>query len=308
MEDLERIKERLENIRSVEPIIASLRTISAGGWQAALRGLEASKLYAECLASVLAATRPHISSHFQKQKALPRPLPSQRVPPRRVLMLVIAAERGLCGAFNDVVLEGADRLVEQQKTRSQQVFVATLGHRAQLHFEAQGRELQASYALPVTHIAPYELVRDIAESLIELVESDVVDAIQVIYSPYKAALVLAPVSRQWLPFSATDSAQAISGAPPTATSIIVETDPDQLYETTIVEWAYAQLYQFVIESAASEQAARFRAMEAASSNLSRKIDELTLAYHTARQHAITMQMLDLVAGAGILRKKPGTTQ
>jgi F-type H+-transporting ATPase subunit gamma len=305
MADIERIKERLDNIRSVEPIISSLRTISAGGWQAALRSVQSARLYVDHLTAVLAATRPFIG-HRAARHGLASAGPAEADPnPRRVLMLVIASERGLCGSFNEVVLSGAVKLVEQQQLRSEQVEVATLGRRAQLHFESLGRALATSYALPVTRVAPYSLVRELGEALLAMVQEGSVDAIQVVYSPYKAVTIEPPVVARWLPFSLGELAAASSSEVPER-QVLVETDPDELYQATLTEWCYAQLYQYVIESAAAEQSARFRAMEAATSNLARMIDDLTLSYHTARQHAITMEMLDLTAGSGILRGPDGT--
>jgi F-type H+-transporting ATPase subunit gamma len=85
----------------------------------------------------------------------------------------------------------------------------------------------------------------------------------------------------------------------------MEGDKAALARRALEEWALVHLFRLVIESSASEQNARFRAMDAATSNLRRLIDELTLGYHVARQHAITMEMLDLVAGAGMLRGPRG---
>jgi F-type H+-transporting ATPase subunit gamma len=74
-----------------------------------------------------------------------------------------------------------------------------------------------------------------------------------------------------------------------------------MFRQAVADRALVSLYRMVMESSASEQSARYRAMDSATSNLARLIEELTLAYHTARQHAITMEMLDLIGGTGGLR-------
>ena len=297
MEDIERIKERLENIQSVEPIVSSLRTISAGGWQAALRGLDASRLYVEHLSAVLSATRPHLS-RSSRHAAASITSSSPESAPDRVLMVVIAGVRGLCGAFNDMVLSGAEELIQQQQVRSSQVLFATFGQPARNDMEGKGREMVAHFELPATRVATFSLVHEIGESLIEMAELDEIQAVYLLYSPYRAASIQAPIAKRWLPFVPEETPRAPGSEP---LDVFIETDPDTLYEATLSEWVFCQLYRCVIESQASEQSARFRAMEAASSNLSRLIEELTLSYHTARQHAITMEMLDLVAGSGALR-------
>ncbi|MGI5916158.1 MAG: F0F1 ATP synthase subunit gamma [Anaerolineae bacterium] len=293
MEDIERIKERLENIQSVEPIITSLRTIAAGGWRTALRHQESATSFADNLAEVLAVLLPHVSEEALARARISR----DNRPPRRALMLVMASERGLCGAFNDTVLEGAERLIAQQQLQSDEVLVATLGKRAETHFLRQGRDLYMSYPLPITRVPSLGLVRELGEALVDSLMAGEFDAIFAVYSPYKAATTAEPISQRWLPIDASMLPSRYEGW----TEPIIETEVGVLFERALEEWTFARLYQFVIESASSEQSARFRAMDAASSNLSRIIEELTLTYHTARQHAITMEMLDLVAGSGILR-------
>ncbi len=297
MEDIERIKERLDNIRGVEPIITSLRTIAAGGWRLALKRLGATRQYVEHLREVMAVLVPLVGlEELQRSHVQVQPLS-----PRRPAVLVMASERGLCGAFNDIVLEGAERLIAQQQLQAEEVLLITLGARAESYFRARGRHLLMAQSLPVTRVAPLDLVEDLAANLTGLLDSGEVDAIQVVFSPYQGSSTTPPVMRRWLPVEAASLPNASVAWP----QPIVETEPSLLYQGAIQTWALAQLYQMVMESAASEQSARFRAMDSASSNLSRVIEELTLAYHSARQHAITMEMLDLVAGAGILRGPRG---
>jgi len=298
MEDIERVKDRLGNIRSVEPIITSLRTISAGGWRLALRRQRAAGEYVEHLSQVLASLLPRIPASAYDAALVTSSPPV----PRRAMVLVIASERGLCGAFNDMVLTGAERLIAQQQLQSQEVLITTLGAKAQAFMRSRGHELFLTYHLPVTSVVSFESVREIGQTLIDSLYSNAIDALYVVYSPYRAATILEPVSRRWLPLDRSILPTRVdSWIEP-----IVETDSGSLFQRLIEEWIHVRLYQLIMESAASEHAARFRAMDTATSNLQRVIEELTLAYHTARQHAITMEILDLAAGSGILRGPSGT--
>jgi len=293
VEDIERIRERLENIQSVEPIIGAMRTIAAGGWRLAVRRLQASAQYAENLAAILAALLPRVPRR-RLEGAFVALEPTS---PRRPAMLVVASERGLCGAFNDIVLEGAERLIAQQQLQSEEVQVITLGSRAEAHFLQRGYTVLLARPLPVTRVASFEMVRSLAVTLQELLSNKTVDAIDVVSSPYRAGITLPPTSRRWLPIDAS----TLPGKPLRWLPPIIETDKEALFARAMDEWTVVQFFRLVMESAASEQNARFRAMDAATSNLQRLIEELTLSYHVARQHAITMEMLDLVAGSGILR-------
>ncbi len=297
MEDIERLKERLENIQSVEPIITSLRTIAASGWRVGMRRLQACRRYVEILTRALAEVLP-----YAPEEALQGPfIYRQAPPPRRALMLVIASERGLCGAFNDVVLSGAERLIAQQALQSSEILIATLGSRAAQYFRSRGRYVHWATPLPVTRVADFALVRALAEQLIALLAEGRCDALYVIFSPYQAGAIAAPVSRRWLPLDV----EALRPQAPAWPPPIIETGPTRLFHQAVREAMYAQLYQYVLESAAAEKAARFHAMDAASTNIARLVEELTLVYHTARQHGITMEMLDLIASSGLLKRRPG---
>ncbi len=293
MEDLERIKDRLENIQSVEPIVTSLRTIAMGGWQVALRRMRASNAYLAHLSEVLRVLVPLVS-----EDDLRRALVVRRATPLRPAMLVIASERGLCGAYNDVVLTGAERLIAEQQVRSDLVQVAALGSRASAHFASRGWPLLLSEALPVTRVPSWGLVRGLAARLIGLLGQGEIDGIYVIGAPYQATATPEPVSRLWLPI---DASVLPVDEEPVWPQPIVETDPHPMFRQAVADRALVSLYRMVMESSASEQSARYRAMDSATSNLARLIEELTLAYHTARQHAITMEMLDLIGGTGGLR-------
>jgi F-type H+-transporting ATPase subunit gamma len=292
MEDIERIKERLENIQSVEPIITSLRTIAAGGWRQALRHRQGSEGYSRYLGEVMMATLPYVSHRHLARLGIA----SKEVTPRRALMLVIASERGLCGSYNDLVARGAEQVISRQRMQSDEVLIATLGARATTHFRRQGIEPYVTFSLPVTRVASLEMVRSLGKELRLVLQERRADAVYLVYSPYRAAVTAQPVAVRWLP----NDLSMLPGEAASWPAPIVETDARELFERAVEEWTLSRLYHIVMEAAASEQAARYRAMDAASSNLERIINELTLEYHTARQHAITMEMLDLAAGAGSL--------
>jgi len=296
MEDLERIKDRLDNIQGVEPIVTSLRTIAMGGWQVALRRMRASSAYLSHLSEVLSALIPLVS---------PQDLAAAhvvtRAAPQRPVMLVIASERGLCGAYNDVVTEGAERLIAEQQVRSEAVHVATLGARATAHFSARGWPLLLSEALPVTRVPSLGLVRRLGVHLLERLAAGEIDGVYIIHAPYRATTTPEPVASLWLPIEASTlpGGESAPWPPP-----IVEADPRLLFRRVIEDRVLVNLYQLVMEASASEQSARYRAMDSSSTNLEALIQELTQSYHTARQHAITMEMLDLIAASGALRGAP----
>ncbi len=298
MEDTERVKQQLKNLQGVEPILSSMRTIAAGSWRAALARLRVSQRFVGHLEQTLGGLLDaDLLARLQRSPLV------QRVSGRsRTGMLVVASERGLCGAYNDVVLEGADRLIAQQRLRSEEVVLMTLGARAANFCARRGYQTVLSESLPVTRVPGADRLRDLSDKLLHLRQELSLDAIYVIHAPYETGSLTEPRAVRWLPVD-INALKAVVPWP----SPISETDSRRLFQHALEEWIHARFYQLVIEAAASEQSARFRAMDAASSNLESLIEELTQSYHTARQHDITMQMLDLVAGSGILDNRTKRT-
>jgi len=274
-----------------------LRTIAAGSWNGALRRLQGCREFAANLLEVLADVWPHVPAGLGAQYHFTPEQPLLRTS----LVLVIASERGLCGSFNETVLKGAETIIAQQQLRAGRISIATLGARATAHFNRAGVPVVRSYELPVTRLPSFAMVREMGAELEQLLDAGKVDAIDVVYAPYTAGETRPPVAARWLPISTAELPPRIDHWPePT-----IETDPTQLFERSARQWSAVRLYELVTESAASEHAARYRSMDAASTNLANIIEELTQSYHAARQHAITMEMLDLVTGSGILRKPAG---
>ncbi len=292
MEDIERIKQRLDNVQGVSPILTALRNIAAGSWRVARTRLEAARIFSEELGSIYRAL--HRRLHPATLQAHTTEPPASG---RTVAILVIASERGLCGGFNAAVTAMAEHHLREQTEQGYEVELLTLGARATAYFRRQGRPLLSAQSLPVTTVASLGFVQRLHQQLTELYESHAFDQLYALYTPYQARAASQPVLHQLVP---TRLDQPVS-LEETWPEPIIDADPELVYERVLEQWAIVELYRCLMESAASEQAARFQVLDNATSNCQRLIDELTLSYHTARQHAITMEMLDLVGGAGLLK-------
>ncbi|MFO7918701.1 MAG: FoF1 ATP synthase subunit gamma [Anaerolineae bacterium] len=293
MEDLSGIQERLDNVEGIRPMVSSLFSIATGGWRVALGRMRSSSRYVEILEDVLAVLLPRIPSRTLEQAHVSTQPPE----PHRLLVLVLASERGLCGAFNEVVLSGAEEMINEWQSEMEEVWLATFGKRAETFFRGREYELFAAYSSSIAAVPSFQRVREIGNRLLEFLEEGFVDTVNVIYSPYKSGMTEEPIARRWLPLERDMLPEGGVGWP----QPIIETDEDELFQRAMREWVFCRLYQIFMESMASEQTARFRAMGNAEENLERMNEELTQRYHSARQHAITMEMLDLIAGSGLLQ-------
>lgn len=290
MEDLERTETRLDNIRTVEPILSALRTISLGSWQASLKRKDSVRRYEERLTAMLPALLPHVGP-----PSFP-PIGGDERGEARVVALVIGSERGLCGRFNAAVVERAERYLAEQTAAGAQVELTALGTRVRRILRRHQQPLAWSGALSVTALPPYRLAFDLTRRWLTRYEEREVDAVDLVYNAYRGSARYEPtVARLIPPTLPTPEADALPWPPP-----IIETGPLSLYARVVEQWATVSLYWLLLDSAAAEHSARFQLLEASTQNIERLIDELTLAVQTARQQEITQEMQELAAGAGLI--------
>ena len=292
MEETERIQERLENIKAIEPILSALRTVAGATWRAALSRIERLQRYVEQLEEVLAIVAPHVR---------PDDARSGREAERRAeeALLVIAAERGLCGGFNRAILTAAEDHIAAERSKGRAPQLVAWGEQARRRFDRLEAPMLRSEHLPVTSLLPFAEAQDMAYWALDAYEKGVIGSLKVMYNQYLSAVAYRPTIRQVLPAQPNVRDEAALVWPPA----IIDTDPDEIHATALKHYVAAQLYAAIVESAAGEQAARFQTLDRSSQNAQRLIEELSLSFHQARQESITQEMLDLAAGAGLLAQE-----
>jgi F-type H+-transporting ATPase subunit gamma len=330
MEELERAQERLENIRSVKPILGGLRTISLGTWQMALKRRSGVRDYAGRLRAMLPALVPHLRTRQTILSRL-RELMGPRTPfsAKRLLQgspfqgirhskltraeaVVIGSERGLCGRFNVAVVDEAERYLRTQSLRGHDVRLSTLGSRVQLLLERRGFNTSKVGGLSTTALPPFSLAFQLARGWLAAYEKEELDAVDLIYNGYRGTGTSGPTVERLIPpavptggsgkrgLSLPEDSAAAELPGGVWPSPIIETNPLSLYASVVEQWTAVQLYEILLDSAAAEHATRFQLMESATQNADRLIDELTLTIQTARRQQITQEMSELAAGAGLI--------
>jgi F-type H+-transporting ATPase subunit gamma len=294
-EGIEGIKTRLSNIRSVEPILGAMRTISLGSWQSALHRQDRVRRYSDRLRALLPALTPALTAHNARRR---RRLDGSS--PATTVVLVIGSERGLCGAFNSTLVRYAQEALERYEEQGVQLELATLGSRARRALERLGREIAWSRPLPTTTLPTSQLAYELVHTWLEQYERYELDAVDLVYHTYRSATLYKPLSTRLIPPPLPSSVEGQAPWPPP----YIDTDPLALYARLIVLGSTTEMYRILLDSAAAEHSARFQLMEGATQNSQRLINELTLALQSARQQAITAEMQELASGAGLLGSAP----
>ena len=276
------IRRRIRSVKNTQQITRAMKMVATAKLRRAQERMYAARPYAGGLRQVLAsvATRVDISAH---------PLLQVREPERNVVVIVVTADRGLCGAFNANVIRAAQNFIRDNAFEG--VELLTIGRRGSDFFRRRTNPIRRS--VMVAQALSIEVAREIADSLIKDFIDEKIDGVYVVYNEFKSLIAqhvrvdrLLPIARE---FDADPNRPAID--------YLYEPGPEQILSDLLPKHIEFQLYRVLLESAAAEQGARMTAMEAATKNASDMIDYLTLTYNRIRQAAITKEIIEIVSGA-----------
>jgi F-type H+-transporting ATPase subunit gamma len=291
MQTLAEVQARLNNIQSVKPILSALRTISLGRWQAAKKNYQAAERYQQRLLTLL----PDIWSHLPPGSTKTHVPDSANAQP--VVILALGSERGLCGHFNAVIVT---KLKDHLATLGETAAATTayiLGQRLYRLCQQQNLPVQ-QFPFPQTNAALSHMAFTLTQAWQTEYDAAALSRVELLYNTYQGAGSYQPHVATLMPLSLPhieDDLDSGSWPPP-----IIETDPARLYQQVKQQVTALQLYRALLEAAEAEHAARYQRMEAATQNIDRLIEELTISLQASHRQAITQEILTLVSGAGML--------
>jgi F-type H+-transporting ATPase subunit gamma len=281
------LRRRIRSVKNTQQITKAMKMVAAAKLRRAQERMMAARPYAAGLRKVLASisTRVDVNQH---------PLLAEREQEKKVLLLVVAADRGLAGAFNTNVLRAAQNAIAEKGW--DEVELVPIGRKAFDFYKRRTIPIRRQ-PLHVYQALSLETAREISKGLSDDFLSGEFDAVYIVYNEFKSVIAQRVVVERILPLEKTwveDSVPAIDYIyAPSAEVILSDLLPKH------IEF---QLYRVLLESAASEQGARMTAMESATKNASEMISHLTLTYNRIRQAAITKEIIEIVSGAAAAGK------
>lgn len=242
----------------------------------------AARPYSASLRQVLASisTRVDLSAH---------PLLMEREAERKVLLLIVTADRGLCGAFNANVIRNAQNAIAEHGWQHTELL--PIGRKAIDFFKRRTLPIRRQGA-QVYQALSLDTAREIAQGITNDFVTGDFDAVYVIYNEFKSIIAQRVTLERLLPLPRVE---ADADAP--SIDYIYEPAPEQILNDLLPKHIEFQLYRVLLESAAAEQGARMTAMESATKNASEMISHLTLTYNRIRQASITKEIIEIVSGA-----------
>jgi F-type H+-transporting ATPase subunit gamma len=288
------IRRRIRAVKSTQQITKAMKMVAASKLRRAQERIQQARPFATQMRRVLnsLATRVDPGAHA---------LLDERLTPRaggRSLLVVITADRGLCGSFNANVIKASGGFIIEHPGRP--VALGLVGRRGRDYFGKRGFEVRYER---VNLFAKLQLedAREIANTAMEAFTGGEVDSVFLSYNEFRSVLAQRVVIEQLLPIPRAAFEAAGDGQPAGAsTDYLYEPEPEQLFTTLLPTYVEVQVYRALLESNAAFYAAQMTAMDAATRNSGDMIESLTLYMNKVRQAAITREIIEVVSGAEAL--------
>jgi len=281
--NIQDLKRRIRSVKNTKQLTKAMKMVAAAKLRRAQERMTMARPYSTRLLHVLRslASRADTESH---------PLLESHGD-ERFELLVVTADKGLCGGFNAGIIRAAATFAEDQTGR--RLKINAVGKKGRDTFRGK-IDLVAEW-IDVFRKVEFSKAQEIAGGLIERFTAGETDRIYLAFNSFKSAVSAEPLVRQLLPIEPEGL-----GDDSTAGDYIYEPSPDELLRAILPHYVENQVYQALLESAAAEHAARMAAMEAATNNAGELIDGLTLTMNRVRQASITTEIIEVVSGAEAL--------
>jgi F-type H+-transporting ATPase subunit gamma len=293
MPSLKDIRSRIETTRNTQQITKAMKMVSAAKLRRAQHNIVNMRPYAHSLLKVIA--------DISATQRVSHPLLESRDEIKKVLLVVLTSDRGLCGAFNSNINRYTENYLRTNKGTLDKVDVFFIGRKGLDYFSRRGVVARESYTKLDKDIS-YELAATVAEKLMTVYLNGEYDAVYMIYNEFKSAIQQSVVSEMLLPVDVTKQSfpEDVTAAS-FSVDMIFEPEPQQIIDQLMVKHFAVQVYRCMSESVAAEHGARMTAMENATNNARDMLNSLTLTYNKLRQASITTELIEIVSGAEALK-------
>ncbi len=284
MANLKDIRKRISSVKSTQQITKAMQMVAAAKLKKAQVNVVQARPYASKMSEVLASLAARV-------KPDRHPLLRRR-DEKKIELVVITSDRGLCGGYNANVMKAVD-LFLQEKGGEIEIVMSVVGRKARDYYRRRNWEFQTEELNPGT--VDFRWAEKISREIIDRYVEEETDAVYVAYTEFKSAMTQNVNVKRLLPFEPKPLAE---GEIPV--DYIYEPSEDALLADILPRYIYTQVFRMLLESVASEHGSRMTAMDSATNNAIEMTAKLTLLYNRARQAAITTELMEIVSGAEAL--------
>jgi F-type H+-transporting ATPase subunit gamma len=290
MPNLLDLRRRIKSVKNTQQITKAMKMVSAANLKRAQDRVVTARPFANKMTEVMAALASRTDENFH------HPLLDERGD-ERYLMVLVTADKGLCGAFNTNLIKAAQSFMRENPGK--QIDLMPVGRKGRDFFRRRKFSLVGEY-IGLTGKGRVELseAQELAADIIKrFTEDEGIDKVFIIYNEFKNVLQQRVVIQQLLPVPRGASSEEAPAAELNLIDYIYEQPPADIFSVLLPRMVETQVFRALLESVASEQGARMTAMDSASKNARELIDTLTLNMNRVRQAAITNEIIEIVSGA-----------
>ena len=286
MPNLIDLRRRIRSVKNTQQITKAMKMVSAARLRRAHEKVLAARPYASLLTEMLGSI---LGNQAEDAPALNHPLLARREE-KRILLLLLCGDKGLCGAFNSNALKASQRFLGEHSDAS--VEFELIGRRGADYYRRREASVAGEW-INVFGNVDINVAREISRKVMGRFVAAEIDAVYLIYNEFKSVLSQTIVVNRMLPVKIPESAGG-------SREYIYEQKPEEIFRTLLPKYVETNIYQAMVESGAAEHAARMTAMASATRNADEMIDKLTLHLNRVRQASITMELIEVVTGAQAL--------
>jgi len=275
------IRRRIRSVKSTQQITRAMKMVAAARLRRAQDRIFNARPYANQMMALLSSVAARTTDRSHPLLAV-RPI-------ERQLLVLITADRGLCGGFNTNLIRAAQSYLDERRDRD--ISVVTVGRKGRDYFIKQPVKVIGEH-INIFGRLEFSQSQPIAKRIIELYTEEKVDAVDFLYNEFKSIMTQRVMMERYLPIKPIVPAQGEA-----LIDYIYEQPAQEIFNVLLPRYVEIEVYRALLESQAAELAARMTAMDAATNNAAEMIDSLTLYMNRVRQAAITREIIEVVSGA-----------
>ncbi len=262
MPNLKELKNRISSVKSTRKITSAMKMVAASKLRRAQELAESSRVYADSLSFILSS----LAGNTKNSSDLPEIL-TGRENSKISLLIINSSDRGLCGGFNSNLFRNAKKWISDQQGQGKSVKIMTVGKKASSFYKKTDLDIVASFEDLNSNDRQLQVSEEIKNKIMELFENNEIDEVSILFNKFVSAISQEPTYQSLIPLS-NEARNFLT-----------------------------QIYRSVLESSASEHAARMTSMDNATRKAGDMIDRLTLTYNRTRQAFITKELIEIISGA-----------
>ncbi len=289
MANLRAIRKRIGSVKSTQQITKAMKMVSAAKLKRAQDAIVAARPYAGKMREVVQAVAGRAGQDAH-------PLLSSRER-KKVALLVVTSDRGLCGGFNSNLLRAANRFLRENGGGAEEIVLFGVGRKARDFFRRRQVPMRKEY-LNVLGTLSYGHAEQVANDLIGGFLEEEFDEVVVAFNEFRSAISQAVRMETLFPVAFEPAGEQEGGE---GIDFLYEPSRQEILATLLPKYVESQIFRVLLESVAGEHGARMTAMDSATNNAVEMISRLTLQMNRARQAAITKELMEIIGGAEALK-------